>query len=90
MTSLLCDDTGPPMSDVQLKDQAKKLIDALSKDQLRVAAEFLAFVSTRDADPATLELLAIPGFKDSYTRGTRDIKAGRTRPWQQVRADVHR
>jgi hypothetical protein len=37
---------------------------------------------------ATLELLTIPGFKASYARGLRDIKAGRTKPWRKVRSDV--
>lgn len=78
------------MSTVQLKQQAKRLIDALSDAQLRVANEFLAFVRTRDLDAATLELLAIPSFKLSFARGKRDIKAGRTRPWREARRDVRR
>jgi hypothetical protein len=78
----------PGMSTVQLRRQAKALIDGLSTTQLRVASEFLAFVKTRDADAATLELLAIPGFEASFTRGMKDIKAGRTKPWRKVRSDV--
>ncbi len=55
---------------------------------MRAASEFLAFVKDRKTDAATLELLAIPGFEDSFARGLRDIKAGRTKPWRKVRADV--
>jgi hypothetical protein len=79
------------MSTAQLKRRAKSMIDGLSPAQLRVASEFLAFVQSRgeDAtDPATRELLAIPGFAASLARGTRDVKAGRTRPWREVRRDV--
>jgi len=76
------------MSTVQLRRQAKALIDSLSGPQLRVASEFLAFVERREADAATLELLTIPGFTPSYVRGVRDIKAGRTKPWRQVRGRV--
>lgn len=76
------------MSTLQLRRQAKALIDELSTTQLRVASEFLAFVKTRDADAATLELLAIPGFEASFARGMKDIKAGRTKSWRKVRSDV--
>jgi hypothetical protein len=81
------------MSTVRLRRQAKSMIDALSPAQLRVASEFLAFIKTRSAaaadhDDATLELLAMPGFTASFARGVRDVKAGRTRPWREVRRDV--
>lgn len=76
------------MSTVTLKKEAKALIDSMSEPQLRVASEFLAFVKAREADAATLELLAIPGFESSYNRGLGDIKAGRTKPWRKVRSDV--
>jgi hypothetical protein len=39
-------------------------------------------------DPATLELLSIPGFEASFDRGMKDVKAGRTKPWRKVRSDV--
>jgi hypothetical protein len=69
-------------------DAIVALIDDLSSTQLRVASEFLAFVKTRDSDAATLELLAIPGFEASFSRGMKDIKAGRTKAWRKVRSDV--
>lgn len=78
------------MSTLQLKRQAKQVIDELSEAQLRVANEFLAFVRTRDVDAATVELLGIPGFKESFARGMRDVKAGRSRPWREGRRDVRR
>ena len=76
------------MSTVALRQEAKALIDAMSGAQLRVASEFLAFVKDRQTDAATLELLTIPGFEKSFARGMQDIKAGRTKPWRKVRADV--
>jgi len=76
------------MSTVELRREAKALIDVMSGAQLRVASEFLAFVKDRRIDAATLELLTIPGFAASYARGMRDIKAGRTKPWRKVRSDV--
>jgi hypothetical protein len=76
------------MSTLQLKQEAKALIDTMSETQLRAASQFLAFVKTREADASTLELLAIPGFESSYARGMRHLKAGRTTPWRKVRSDV--
>jgi len=76
------------MTTALLKKEAKALIDSLSGTQLRVASEFLVFVKDRKIDAATLELLAIPGFKKSFVRGMKDVKARRTKPWRKVRADV--
>jgi len=76
------------MSAGVFRKQAKALIDDLSVSQLRVASEFLAFVKSRELDPAALELLSISGFEASFDRGMKDIKAGRTKPWRKVRSDV--
>ena len=76
------------MSNAQLRQHAKAVIDDLSTEQLHVASEFLAFVKSRELDPATLELLSMPGFRASFDRGMRDVKAGRTKPWRNVRSDV--
>ncbi len=76
------------MSTVKLRQEAKAMIDVLSGAQLRAASEFLAFVKDREVDAATLELLMIPGFEKSFARGTRDIKAGRTKPWRKARSNV--
>ena len=76
------------MSTDQLRQEAKALIDAMSGARLRAASEFLAFVNSRDLNAATRKLLAIPGFDKSYARGMKDIAAGRTKPWRQVRRDV--
>jgi hypothetical protein len=55
---------------------------------LRLVREFLAFVTSRDTNAATRELLAIPGFQRSFVRGVKDIKAHLVKPWRQVRNDV--
>jgi hypothetical protein len=77
------------MSTLELRQEAKALIDVMSGAQLRVASEFLAFVKARPTDAATLELLTIPGFEASYERGMRDVRAGRTKPWRKLRAGGH-
>lgn len=76
------------MSTMELRQEAKALIDAMSGAELRVASQFLAFVKRREMDEATLELLSIPGFEKSFARGAKDVKAGRIRHWRKVRSDV--
>ena len=76
------------MSTVELRQQAKSLIDGMTPAQLRAASAVLALVKSQKGNAATLELLSIPGFTASYARGLRDIKAGRTRDWRKVRRDV--
>jgi hypothetical protein len=76
------------MSTVQLRREAKSMIDAMSARDLQLAREFLAFVVSRDTNAATRELLAIPGFQKSFVRGVKDIGAGHVKPWRQVRRDV--
>jgi hypothetical protein len=76
------------MSTLELREEAKAMIDVMSGKRLRVASELLAFIKDRPTDAATLELLTIPGFAAAYARGMRDIKAGRTKPWRKVRSDV--
>ena len=71
-----------------LRKRAKALIDDLSIPHLRIASKFLAFVKSRELDSATLELQSLPGFEASYAPGMKDIRAGRTKPWREVRSDV--
>jgi hypothetical protein len=76
------------MSTLELKQEAKSMIDGMSVRDLRLVREFLAFVASRDTNTATRELLAIPGFEKSFVRGVKDIKSRRVKPWRQVRSDV--
>jgi hypothetical protein len=73
------------MSTATLRKRLKETIDSLSGPQLQATGEFIAFVQSRKIDAATAELLGIPGFRASYAGGQRDIAAGRTRNWRQVR-----
>jgi len=76
------------MNTVELRREAKSIIDEMSPRELRLVREFLAFVANRDTNPATRELLAIPGFEKSFVRGIKDIKGNRVKPWRQARKDV--
>lgn len=76
------------MSTAELRQETKSIIDGMSPGDLRLVREFLAFVTSRDTNAATRELLAIPGFQKSFVRGIKDIKSRRVKPWRQVRSDV--
>lgn len=76
------------MSTLELRRQAKSMIDGMSAKDLQLVREFLAFVASRDTNAATRELLAIRGFEKSFVRGIKDIKSSRFKPWRQVRDDV--
>lgn len=76
------------MSTVELRQQAKSMIDGMSARDLLLVREFLAFVASRDTNAATRDLLAIPGFEKSFVRGVKDIKSNRVKPWRAVRKDV--
>ncbi|MBC8106616.1 MAG: hypothetical protein H7Z14_08510 [Anaerolineae bacterium] len=76
------------MSTVELRREAKSMIDGMSAKDLQLVRQFLSFVASRDSNSATRELLAIPGFEKSFVRGVKDIKSNRVKPWRQVRKDV--
>lgn len=71
-----------------LRRQAKKTIDQLSGLPLRFAADFLSYIQERQPEEATKELLEIPGFVDSVSRGIKEVRAGRVKNWRKVRSDV--
>ena len=76
------------MSVTELRRRAKKTIDQLSGQRLAAAASFLNYVSEHGRTDATAELLAIPGFVESFARGSADLNAGRVKAWRKVRRDV--
>jgi hypothetical protein len=71
-----------------LRRQAKRTIDQLSGVPLQFAADFLNYLGQRRPNKATEELLGIPTFTDSLSRGVKDVRAGRVKGWRKVRDDV--
>lgn len=76
------------MSTDELRNQAKRMIEALPPARLRVAASFLAFLGTPAGKRATPELAAVAGMRRRLAAAERDIAAGRTTDWRKVRSDV--
>jgi hypothetical protein len=73
------------MSAVATRRAAKKRIDALSEDRLRVADDFLAYLEERENNEATEELLRIPGFVERLEKAERQIAAGQVTPVEKLR-----
>jgi hypothetical protein len=76
------------MTTAQLRTKAKQRLDHLPAGQVKVAAEFLAFLDDRASDEATAELLRIPGLLESVRRAEKEIAAGKGVEWRKVRDDV--
>jgi hypothetical protein len=76
------------MTTKQLRKRISERARALSAERLKVLDDFAAYLEEREDNPATRELLSIPGFKASFRRGMKQIAAGKTVPFAKVRRDV--
>jgi hypothetical protein len=74
------------MTTPELRRHAKKVFDRLSPERLRVAADFLDYLSERDG--ATEELLRIPGILKAVENAESEIAARRVSNWRKIRRDV--
>ena len=73
------------MSPAKILRQAKKRLEGLSEDRLRVADDFLAYLEEREANEATKELLQIPGFLEDFMRAEEEARTGRLTPVEALR-----
>ncbi len=73
------------MSPTQLLERAQRRLNSLTPERLRVAEDFLAYLEAREADEATGELLAMPGFLDQLKRAEEEVEAGQLTPVEDLR-----
>ena len=73
------------MSNTNLLDQTRHQLESLSPERLRVAADFLGYLESRESEEATAELLAVPGLLDDLRRAEEDFAAGRMTPVEELR-----
>lgn len=71
-----------------LRREARRRIDELSADRLRVAVDFLSYLHDRELNEATKELLRIPGIERAVARSEREIASRGASDWRAVREDV--
>jgi hypothetical protein len=73
------------MTTARLREAARRRLDALPAEKVRVAAEFLTYLDERASDEATAELLRIPGLLEELQAAERELAAGRGTPVAQLR-----
>ena len=73
------------MSPIELLDQAKRRLESLSPERLRVADDFLSYLADRESEQATTELLAIPGFLEDLRQAEAAIASGKLTPVEELR-----
>jgi hypothetical protein len=64
------------------------ILQRLSPERLRVAADFLAYLDERESNDATEELLSIPNFWEDYQEAMQDIERGDVVPLKSIRRHV--
>ena len=69
----------------ELRRQAKRRIEKLSAERLRVADDFLAYLEERESNEATRELLNISGFSESLAQAEKEVAAGQLTPVTKLR-----
>ena len=79
---------GRTMSTVELRNQAKRMIESLPPARLKVAASFLAFLGTTSGEEAEPQLAAIARMRRRIRTAERDVAAGRSIDWRKIRSDV--
>jgi hypothetical protein len=65
--------------------EAQDRLARLSPERLQVAGDFLAYLEEREADEATIELLAIPGLAAALQAAEAEVADGRLTPVAQLR-----
>jgi hypothetical protein len=73
------------MTSTDTRRLAKRRIDLLSDERLRVADDFLAYLEERESNEATEELLRIPGLVEAFERAKRSISTSRLTPVEKLR-----
>ncbi len=74
--------------DLYTVQKIKAILQRLSPERLRVAAEFLAYLDERESNDATEELLSIPNFLEDYQEAMQDIENGDVVPLKIIRRHV--
>jgi len=82
-------ETKPADADAtRMLEDARQRLERLSRDRLRVASDFLAYLDEREESEATEELLSIPGFEDAFRRAVRQVEEKQIVCLEDIRRDV--
>jgi len=79
------------MHSTTLKKQAKRGIDELSEEKVRVAVDFIDYLKEKEEMGATLEILSSHELMEQIAEAERSIKRGKLEdfvPWEKVKRNV--
>lgn len=76
------------MSAAKLRDRAKQMIDDLPPERLGLAASFLGFLKDEGGHRPTAGVASRATLQQRLRQASRDVAAGRTVNWRNVRDDV--
>ena len=79
------------MHSTTLKRQAKRAIDELSEEKVKVAVDFIAYLKEKEEMEATLEVLSSHELMEQIAEAERSIRKGKTEdfiPWKKVKRNV--
>jgi hypothetical protein len=79
------------MRAIALKRQAKKAIDELTEEKVRVAMDFIDYLKSKEEMEATLEILSSQELMAQIQAAERALKSGTKTEfisWEKVRRDV--
>jgi PHD/YefM family antitoxin component YafN of YafNO toxin-antitoxin module len=79
------------MHSTTLKRQAKRAIDELSEEKVRVAVDFIDYLKEKEEMEATLEVLSSHELMEQIAEAERSIRKGKTEdfiPWEKVKRNV--
>ena len=79
------------MQSVALRKEAKKTIEGLSEEKVRVAVDFLDYLKDKESMEATLEVLSSHELMAQIEEAEKSIKAGKKEdfiPWEKARRNV--
>jgi hypothetical protein len=73
------------MNSLSIRQEINVYLDQLSPDYLKIAKEILGYLSEKESNEATEELLNIPHFIEQFERGKKQIQAGEVITLQQLK-----
>ena len=79
------------MPSVALRKEAKKAIEELSEEKVRVAVDFLDYLKEKESMEATLEILSSHELTAQIEEAEKSLKTGKKEdfiPWEKVRRNV--
>ena len=69
----------------EIRQTIEQYLNQLSLERLNIIANILTYLTNKEGEEATQELLDIPKFVESFERGKTDIIEGRTTPIEKLK-----